>query len=309
MTSKWNWKAFFQKRKKQFIISIAIVTIFLFFTGLVFIFYSEFAKYPIPKTFKTRDDVEPKEWLSFWANFLTFIGTVTLGLVTVIQSNYANKTNKRLVEFENNKMRPYVKIIKENFIMAISKDTLSLSDNFQRIKGDSSLYFEGNCRYQSKKQDSERVVYGYPLVMGLRFNIVNIGNSPISFIRFKRFIVLDGTIGKVENIKSSVDVDLMINETKQVYVCIRGKVELYPDGRISNVYWDTYKKNLLSPLQMIQIEATIEYQDIYGCSYSQDVSIHLDNTQWYSNQHEQVYSCTVETEHHIGLSPYGPRIE
>ena len=308
MKSKWDWKAVYKKRKKQIIILIA-VTVVLFFAGILFIVYWEFAKYPIPKTFNTRPDVEPKDWLQFWGSFLTFIGTVALGSVTVIQANYANKMNKRLVDFENNKMRPYVKINKENIVMAVSKDTMSLSDSFQRNKGDNSLYFEGNCRYESEKQDSGRVVYFYPLVMGFRFSMTNIGNSPISFIRFNRFSVLDGTIGKVESIRSSVDVDLMINETKQVNVCIHGKVAYYPDGRITNVYWDTYKKDLSSPLQMLQIEATIEYQDIYGGSYNQDISIHLDKIQWYSNIREQVYSCTVETEHHIGLSPYGPRIE
>lgn len=76
-----------------------IIFVVLLLTLIQFAFYYEFAKYPIPKLFSitTRFDVQPKDWLAFWGAFLSFLGTMFLGGVTIYQNISLSKMNERIL--------------------------------------------------------------------------------------------------------------------------------------------------------------------------------------------------------------------
>lgn len=53
--------------------------------------------------FPTGDNLEKGDWLAFWGGFLSFGGSLLLGIVSIWQNNQANAVNKRAIE-ENRRM-------------------------------------------------------------------------------------------------------------------------------------------------------------------------------------------------------------
>lgn len=90
-------------KKSQLILWICIIVIFLFVIQILF---------SIPA---------PCKWLEpVWeaGNFISFVGTVSLGLVTVYQTNKANEISFRLLQIEEERRRPQIDI------RSISEDKL-----------------------------------------------------------------------------------------------------------------------------------------------------------------------------------------
>lgn len=108
-------KNFVKNNKKEIIAIIAIILIVVF---ILYALYFEFAKYPVPRSFTTRPDVEPKDWLTFWGSFLSFIGTIFLGVIVFIQNERLNNKNR---ELEQNKFnQENCSVIRPHNICAIS---------------------------------------------------------------------------------------------------------------------------------------------------------------------------------------------
>lgn len=55
---------------------------------------------PVP----VGEDLEKSDWLTFWGGFLSFTGSIVLGIVAVLQNIQANETNKRTID-DNRRMR------------------------------------------------------------------------------------------------------------------------------------------------------------------------------------------------------------
>lgn len=93
---------------------IAITTIPLILVGTYLWFIAQ-------GIFPTGDSLTKSDWLAFWGGFLSFSGSVVLGVVAVWQNSKANETNEKMlketqrlgqVEFENDiKRDQYIRVI------------------------------------------------------------------------------------------------------------------------------------------------------------------------------------------------------
>ncbi|MDR3586125.1 MAG: hypothetical protein P4L59_12490 [Desulfosporosinus sp.] len=94
--------AFIQKHKKGILVFTYIFSVVVVLWIILYIIYYEFDKYPVPKlfSFATRPDIEPKDWLTFWGSFFSFIGTMTLGIVAFTQNERLNQKNRKLEEYK-----------------------------------------------------------------------------------------------------------------------------------------------------------------------------------------------------------------
>lgn len=97
MNCKRVWESITKNKILAFITSLVLLLLIT-----LYIIYYEFAKYPIPESFSfsARSDVQPKDWLLFWGSFLSFIGSMSLGMVSLIQNDRLNKKNQKLEEYK-----------------------------------------------------------------------------------------------------------------------------------------------------------------------------------------------------------------
>lgn len=70
----------------------------------------------------TGINLDKKDWLSFWGEFLGFAGTALLGYVALLQTKRADEINERLIKLEKSEYMPALKATK---FMGISKFEIS----------------------------------------------------------------------------------------------------------------------------------------------------------------------------------------
>lgn len=244
--------------------------------------------------------------IEYIAGFEAFIGTVVLGIIAVWQTSKANDISKSLMELENNKYRPYIKLGIGN-IFYINKKAYAFSDEVEIPNDESTIKYEGIAKQD--EQYKNNINCYWPIAAIFIFNIENLGESSISTVSLKRFLVFNNGIGIVTGFTRSMDTSLFAKSSKTVVVCVKEQVPVIEDGgavynRISN----EHAKMLQLPIRLIQIEMTLEYTDIFGRTFIQEYTIHLGYELLKENQTEYEFSIKDPSiEHHIGLSPYGPR--
>lgn len=249
------------------------------------------------------------ELIGYIAGFEAFIGTITLGVVAVVQTSQANSLSKNLLELENNKYRPYIKIgIDDKFY--INKDANGFSDKVNMAIDDETIRYEGIA--VTKNTDEDNINSFWPIVAVFKLAINNIGDSSISSINLKRFLVLNNGIGALKGITSSVDTSVFSKATKKVLICASAQVLISEDkdNPFINDISNNHKKMIKAPTSRIQIEMTLEYSDIFGRSFFQEYTIRFSFDLSEETSSEYIFEIKDSSiEQHVGKSPYGPRID
>ena len=235
------------------------------------------------------------------------IGTVFVSIVAIWQTSRANRIARNLMDIENNRFRPYVKLKIGDYFF-INKDAFPFSNKVEDIcKKD--VYYEG--RITAIQQNTDDVLCLWPIVAKFLFSIENIGESSIANIELTRLIVLNNGIGIVKHFSSSIDASLFAEEKKDICINVVGQVLSEDNGEtIVNTISLTHQKMLDKPIRRIQIELGLKYIDIYGRTFYQEYTVHLAfdlKQETKTEYHFAVKNSSIE--HHIGISPYGPRIE
>lgn len=242
-----------------------------------------------------------------WAAFGA-IGTIVVSGVAIWQTSKANSISKNLMELENNKCRPYIKLGIGNTFF-INKKAYGFSEKIRVQRDESAIKYQGLA--QQEEQYKNNINCFWPIAAIFFFNIENLGESSISSVNLKRFLVLNNGIGVVKGFTRNVDTSLFSKESKTVVICVQEQVPINDDGK--KVYNRISKKHdelLQLPIRFIQIEMTLEYTDIFGRTFFQEYTIRFSFDLQEDNQSE--YNFLIKdssVEHHIGQSPYGPRID
>lgn len=93
----------------------------------------------IPAGIFPAGDIRKEDWLAFWGSFLSFCGTIVLGVVAVWQNEKVHELNRRLFEAEAVKSRAYVSVYSYKIFSNYAQYESYLSDNVLAFYTDTSI--------------------------------------------------------------------------------------------------------------------------------------------------------------------------
>lgn len=289
-----------------------IIVWLLVFCGIVYavVWFFFVIDGPIP----TGNGLEKSDWLSFLASAIGGGITLILGGIVYWQNSrlesYANEANnisKKQLQLEKNLNRPYIRIYKDSFGIAVSKATYGFSNEYvDSINYD--LFYRGTIPFEEQNLNC-----CYPPSVYVVFDIENTGSVNASGISVTRFLLLDGVTGKVGGFMSSIDTSTIFKQKQRVLVSITQQVNLdnvdetnfAECNKITNYYVNSFEKNI----RISQLELRLAYKDVFGEEYFQEYSIHYSYDLLKETDTEYILDMkNVQIQHHIEKSPYGPRL-
>lgn len=252
--------------------------------------------------------------LGFFGNILTFIGTLVLGLIVLVQNRVfknendkaqvkleklaiqANDISKKLINIENNKMRPFIKISSKNIFFAVSKGLNGFSDKVIERFNSSRISFSrivNNTKNTSLVKDVETIM--------LILDISNIGKAKIANIEIHELIFGDGVVGKTSLAPNVIYTNLLSSKHATLAINISNHIEIKGDANpeTSNDISDYYI-NDTNHLEAIPIILELKYNDIYNREYMQRYSIHFYYLIINENRNEAVFKISqISIKYHI----------
>lgn len=266
---------------------------------------------PLP----TGNGLNKSDWLSFLSSAIGGGITIVLGGVVYWQnlrlekySEEANKIAKKQLQIEANQNRPYFRIYKNSFKLAISKATYGFSEEYQSNL-DYDLKYGGNLPFDENNLNS-----CYPPAINLLFDIENTGSVEASSIHITRLLIMDGATGVVKGFTSNFDTStifqkknrLLIEVNQQICFDNIDKEDIEACNKIAKHYSNSEEEHL----NLGFIELRLTYKDVFDEEYFQEYSIHYGYELSKESSSEYIFDMkNVEVQHHNGLSPYGPRLD
>lgn len=198
----------------------------------------------------TVKGIMPADWLLFWGEFLSFVGSAILGIVVIIQNeslkqanDKANARANKLLEMEHVPLIMPLCNLNQYFTIK------TVTQNFISRKKDTCYIFS----FGEVNEDDDGIVYSY------FFPIQNVCQSYITTMTIKKFVIRltssDGsnTSLEVDNKQNKDRLLSFIDMTVNQKICIA--IEYYVN---SNVYPDD-----LSKIQHINIEIVFMINNMY----------------------------------------------
>ena len=241
--------------------------------------------------------------------------SLLLGVIVYWQNSrlesYASKANnisKKQLQLEMNLNRPYIRIFKETFGLAISKASYGFSEEYM----DST-----NCdlEYRGTKPFDERNLnYSYSPAISVVFDIENTGSVNASAISITRFLVLDGVTGKVNGFTRNIDTSTIFKKRQQIRVDISQQINFdnidETNVEAYNIIATHYHKSFKKNIRMGRIEMRLSYEDVFGEKYFQEYSFMYSYDLLKETDSEYILDMkNVQIQHHIEKSPYGTRLD
>lgn len=267
----------------------------------------------------------------FYGSILAFIGTISLGMLAFWQNKrfkkendksqkkimkltaQSNNTYNQLLKLEKDKFRPYISIIDKTIFFTVgeqSTNCLKFVKAFSKLK---RVYIKGNT-ISNEKSYEQLVNSIYPVCLTFIFTVQNIGQAAIAHFCIKRFLVLDSITGSIKGFMSSIDTTITPSQKIQIVLSISTQIPIQYDENgdllLINKIYNYYEKKINEIIRASQIEVTIAYSDIYGRKYEQEYSIQMQYDLNKRINKELIFKTSnLVIEHHIGKSPYGPRLD
>lgn len=216
-------------------------------------------------------DWQSGDVLGYFGDVLSFIGTILLGYVAIIQAEKANQLSNELLKIEKNRIKPCLDVSAQLYKIYLEEDMYNKlaaieSENIESLKID--LLYTSN----------PRGIYTTNSAL-IEFDVSNSGHSDIRrmFVKNPYFYlaVNDPINTNCEKIAMfTSDTSLKINEKKKLYICIKREVT-----KENEQYNNWYKENLDSLMPHIELEFILEttegnqYIEKLSCGSSWDISM------------------------------------
>lgn len=314
--------------ENQYIFALRILSIILIIPIIVwFLYYIGDLGFIVINTSLSIDG-----FLGFYGAFLSFLGTITLGILALWQNkkfkiendisqtrledltNQANEISKELMKLEKDKFRPYIRIDSKELIFAVSKEARGFGKSIEDklLELERNIIFKGIVPFDEDNKEQIKNLC-YPECVFLAFYIKNIGQAPIANLFIKKSSFGNGTIGIVHGFMSSADSSLLNGEKNRVVIKFISQVAINMDDRgniiFNNEIYDYYFKQIHEEaINLLPIELSINYSDIYGREYEQEFSIHFQYDLEKETENEIIFKTkNILIQHHIDKSPFTPR--
>ncbi len=157
---------------KQNIAVVFAVLILLFMISIVMTFYLGSSVFNI----SPGRDLDAKTWLVFWGSIFSFIGSLFLGMVALVQTKQANKLSKKLINFEEDRNIPIIDIRTDSDIKMLKVNQTEIA-----------LQITFDIRRFSKKRKNKTLEQNLSLVLK------NVGKTHINFIYLSNFSITEPT--------------------------------------------------------------------------------------------------------------------
>lgn len=216
-------------------------------------------------------DWQSGDVLGYFGDVLSFIGTILLGYVAIIQAEKANQLSNELLKIEKNRIKPCLDVSAQLYKIYLEEDMYNKlaaieSENIESLKID--LLYTSN----------PRGIYTTNSAL-IELDVSNSGHSDIRrmFVKNPYFnlAVNDPINPNCEKIAMfTSDTSLKINEKKKLYICIKREVT-----KENEQYNNWYKENIDSLMPHIELEFILEttednqYIEKLSCGSSWDISM------------------------------------
>lgn len=137
-----------------------IFIIIIIFIAIILITYFTFYKVPVSRVFICREDVKPNDWLLFWGSFISFLGSILLGIIALLQNSRLHRINVDLQK-KNYVSENYSNICSSNVSKIIAyQPNDSFIDNMKTslLNTFNSSYY---VNFFSDKVDPEKKISGH----------------------------------------------------------------------------------------------------------------------------------------------------
>lgn len=202
----------------------------------------------------------PGELLLYFGNVLTFIGTVVLGYVAVIQTERANQMNRELLKIEKNKIKPCLEIsAPQQYKIYLGND---MTKKLEEIRQKDVMIM--TMLYTHKPRT------GYETSIALmELEVFNSGFSDVRKIYVKSatgyLVVADPNDPNNEKIAVMGNCGIKINEKKCLYIHISREISCDEEN---DYMW--YEKNTRK--LMPRMEFVLEMETVTGNLYTENIS-------------------------------------
>lgn len=210
-----------------------------------------------------------KEVLSFYGSVLTFLGTTSLGIVTIILSNQANDMNKRMLDLELSKTKPCLTPISGCYDLYVGNDMNRHTDYLKVIKNDSIVITPLFVTTPRSGITTSIAALDVEFINNGTSNIVSIFIDKIDFS-----LSVSHDLSPAPNALICGDTSFRVNEKKKIL--FEFKQEFFEDQRDKIVNIDINDTDILPYINMELILTTQE-----GYKYREKICIQtnivLDN--------------------------------
>lgn len=191
------------------------------------------------------------ELLGYFGDILTFLGTVTLGYIAVLQSEKANNISENLMKMDLIKSKPCFDFVNaQKYFMTLERPTLELSKLYNS---------EESMRLELLYTNQPRTGITTDVALAI-FEVTNTGHSDIRYVYVKKikFSLLASDRRNQNEIIPMVmgNTNLKVGETKKLYVKIRRE---YLD--INDFNDPIYKDNIEKIMPSIEMDLHIVTTD------------------------------------------------
>lgn len=216
-------------------------------------------------------DWQSGDVLGYFGDVLSFIGTIILGYIAIIQAEKANQLSNELLKIEKNRIKPCLDVSSQLYKIYLDED---MYRKLEEIENKNIETLKLDLLYTS----NPRGVYTTNSAL-IELDVSNSGHSDIRRMSIKNpyfYLTVNDPINpNCEKIAMfTSDTSLKINEKKKLYIRIKREVT-----KENEQYNNWYKENLDSLMPHIELEFILEttegnqYIEKLSCGSSWDISM------------------------------------
>ena len=238
---------------KKWTVVLIIAIIFLPMLVIHFLFKIHSNYYWIEAEWK------PGEVLGYFGDILSFVGTVVLGYIAIMQTEKANQLNGELLKIEKNRIKPCLEILPlQSYKIYFADD---MDKKVEKIDVSDTMVM--NLLYTADPRTGITTPYAL-----IKLEVLNSGFSDIRRIQVKKSYTYLSVSDPYQSSNEEIAIMggntcLKVDEKKQLYIIIEYEIsedELYCD-------WDKASGSKLIP----HLEFEFELETVTGNLYSEKI--------------------------------------